>query len=789
MSSEVDPPAPQWITSRVTSTGASAFFRRIRAGAISDHPIADLTDRPPQSADLLRNYGGFLRSAGRLDDAEAAYRAAITTDPKNATAYLNLGGVLAERDDLEGAAIAYKNAVAVRPRYFEAWRGLGVVLVRLRQYDEAREAFAAAVVVGPTSADALNDLGKTLMLLGRAFEAEDCFRRAIEIDPSSTEGHGSLGALLMSAGRLVAAESMTRRARAAAPAERRWLVNLAVIARDLCRFDESERLLRRALAADPRDAAAHAELLLCLNHHPDRKPDEIFTEYRRFEARHAPRDSVVRTTGFPNKPAQDRRLRLAVLGPSERSAELQRFAVPLLERLDRTKFELFGYGDTDQPVALDGAPSPFEHWRSTIGLSDDGVSDIIRRDVIDVAIDLAGHESGRLLAFARKPAPIQVALPLATPYTTGLAAIDAFLADDFFVPAGTEGLFTEDVVRLGRTPFCWRPPANLPDVTPPPSLTKGYVTFGYLGPTVHLNGRTVRAWAAILKRMPSSRLLLGAKAFEEHAYRDLVASRFATEGIASDRLDLVGAWPETTRWAAYADIDIALDPFPHNALLPSLEALWMGVPVVNLAERPSVGRAVTSVLAATKLADWVALTPAGYVNLAIASARDVARLSTLRTGLRGHMAASQLSDPEGLARAVEKVIHKLWAGWCRRRSPRGPEGAERPLIDVTETVMPVSRTSQAWPVPASEPDQSMPFSSSGDGRAEHTISLPVHLPASNAVPQTSLFGETRSADRVDVVPPAAAQPPERYAVLPAATQEHAAEEPAKLSGANVRIVL
>ena len=62
---------------------------------------------------------------------------------------------------------------------------------------------------------------------------------------------------------------------------------------------------------------------------------------------------------------------------------------------------------------------------------------------------MGGHTAAsRLLALARKPAPVQVAYLLGHGYTSGLSAMDAFLADAALVPAGAEALFTETVVRL-----------------------------------------------------------------------------------------------------------------------------------------------------------------------------------------------------------------------------------------------------------------------------------------------------------------------------------------------------
>jgi predicted O-linked N-acetylglucosamine transferase (SPINDLY family) len=157
--------------------------------------------------------------------------------------------------------------------------------------------------------------------------------------------------------------------------------------------------------------------------------------------------------------------------------------------------------------------------------------------------------------------------------------------------------------------------------------------------------------------------VLNSRPFRELAFRDLIAARFAAHGVESGRLELIATAPQSDTWARYCAIDIALDPFPHNAGTTTIEALWQGVPIVSLAGRPSVGRFGTMILHAVGIDDWVSGDTVGYVARCIDAASDLPALSRLRSELRARFAASPLRDAAGLARLVEAAYRSLWDEW------------------------------------------------------------------------------------------------------------------------------
>jgi protein O-GlcNAc transferase len=306
-----------------------------------------------------------------------------------------------------------------------------------------------------------------------------------------------------------------------------------------------------------------------------------------------------------------------------------------------------------------------DHWVSTVGMPDEAVAECIRRDGIDVLMDVAGHTANnRLPVFARKPAPVQMTW-LGYPNTTGLQTIDYRLVDAVTDPEGeADALASEALVRLPGGFLCYDAPNDAPLPGPPPSLTTGVVTFGSFNNPAKMSASTLDAWAKLLTRIPLAHLLLKGKPFTDAAARALYLDRLDERGVAPERIELVGWLPDEDHLAHYGRVDVALDPFPYNGTTTTCEALWMGVPVVTLRGDRHVGRVGASLLTQIGMSNLIADSVEAYVETAVALAGDPARLSELRHSLRPRMAASPLCDAPAFARKIEHAHRTMWQRWC-----------------------------------------------------------------------------------------------------------------------------
>jgi len=304
-----------------------------------------------------------------------------------------------------------------------------------------------------------------------------------------------------------------------------------------------------------------------------------------------------------------------------------------------------------------------DHWSQIFGLSDPEAAALILRDAIDILVDLSGHTAkNRLPLFALRPAPVQVSW-LGYFGTTGLDSMDYLVMDKWAAPPGEEQWCAEAVARLPHGRFCYAPPDYAPEPADPPTLTRGYVTFGSFNNVTKIGPDVVNLWAAVLQAAPRSRLVIKWKSLDEPDARRRLAEAFVAAGVDPGRLELRGFSPHAEMLAQYGEIDIALDPFPFGGGLTSCEALWMGVPVLTLPGDRPASRQTIGFLETLGLSNWVATSPADYVSRAAAFASDPIRLREQRRSIRPRMAASPLCNGVLFARDLEAAYRQMWRRW------------------------------------------------------------------------------------------------------------------------------
>jgi predicted O-linked N-acetylglucosamine transferase (SPINDLY family) len=639
----------------------------VLVGQSGNHTTAiDLIGRAvtlePSNAHGHCNLGEFYCRAGHCDRAIASFRRAIELEPGLAVAYGNLGNALKATGRHEEAVAAYLRAIALEPGLAEVVYNLGTAFQLLGQRDRAIAAFQRAIELRPDAARIHNDLGVALQEADRLDEAVAAYQRAVALEPGLAEVHYNLGATWRLLGQLDDALAAYGRAIELRPEQAEAHNNLGGLLLDLGRVDAALGCFRKALILDPQSTAAANNILFGLHFDPDQDAQSILAEHRRWAERFAaPLEAETRP--HPNDRTRGRRIRIGFVSADFHGHPVGRQLELLFGHRDPAETAFVAYSDAQVSDDVTRRLKALaDGWHDIAGQSDDRVAEQVRAHQIDILVDLALHTShNRMLVFARKPAPVQVTM-LGMPSTTGLATIDYRLTDPYLDPPGSHDAdYTERSIRLPHCVLCYHVPDDAPLVEDLPALRNGFVTFGCLNQSAKLSRPALELWAKVLHAVPGSRLVLRAQA-GGHIAR--VRARFEHGGVAGDRIDFLPRAGRGDYFRRYHDIDLGLDPFPYNGHSTTLDALWMGNPVVTLAGRTAVGRVGVSILSNLGLTELIARTPEEYIAIATAWAADLPRLAALRSALRPRMQASALVDGRQYAADVLAALRQLWEAWC-----------------------------------------------------------------------------------------------------------------------------
>jgi protein O-GlcNAc transferase len=656
-----------------------------------DQAASRLLRRFPHAGVLWKALGIAREARGRHAEAVTALERAAQWAPADAEVHSNLAQALAGAGRAKDAEAKFRQALALNPGIANAWSGLGQLLAQAGSFDEAVDCLQKAVSL-KMSSPLYNRLGNILKEAGRAHEARTAYERAIALDPDVTAFHANLGlvrgelgdlagaeeslrrsgaletdcadyfqnlgATLWYRGEYAHAEAAHRRAIALAPQGASYHTNLGSVLKDVGRLREACESYRAALERDPDSRVARANLLVALNYIGTEAAPLALVEARKFG------DWATRqvTPGLLNRrtPRDDGPLRIGFVSGDLREHPVGHFLEAVLGPLGGRGLQLHAYPTGPRVDDLTRRIQPhFAQWTCVAGMSDEAAAKRIHADGIDILLDLSGHTAlSRLPLFAWRPAPVQASW-LGYYATTGLAQMDWLLADEISVPAGAERDFVERVWRLPHTRLCFHPPAFAPDVTAPPALQSGAITFGSFQPMSKLSDEVLAAWAAVLRASAGSRLRLQNRQLGDAGARELLAARLRSAGIEFERVELLAVVPRAEYLACHADVDILLDTFPFPGGTTTCEALWMGVPTVTLTGSTMISRQGASLLAAAGAGDWVASTVESYVDRAVAAARDIDALVRFRTDCRTRLAKQPLFDANAFAADLHATFTQM----------------------------------------------------------------------------------------------------------------------------------
>ena len=609
---------------------------------------------------------GIGKSYHRLDryeDALAWFVRGSNTDPANPTTYLFQGRTLNDLRRYKEAEHVLTKSLSLEV-HKETHLQLGIAHANQGQVDKAVESLDAAVDLDPNMVLALFHKTNLLRRAGRLDEALDAVMQALKVKPDQAEFWNSLGNIAKVRWHLHSARDAFEKALELNPKLEPAINNLGGVYKGLTDFEQSRKYYEQSLELSPKNVDFIGNLLFTANYDPDLGEEELAELHKKYAGQL--QEGVTPRSDHPNSKDTDRRLKVGFVSGDLGRHPTGYFLEGVLRYADPKAVHYTCYSnrlkEDDITARLKGYS---DRWRQISGMTTELLRDQVEKDEIDILIDLSCHTAAtRLDCFVHKPAPVQMTW-VGSCHTSGLDTIDYVIMDPYYVLEGDEHLFTEELIRLPDIRWVYRLRDHIPDVSPPPALENGFITFGSFNNLTKINERVIELWSSVLQEVPSSKLLVSWRSLVEPVEQERIRAKFQAHGIDPERLILTrGNENGRTIFDEYGDVDIMLDAFPFSGCITTCEALSMGVPIVTLPGRRPCSRQTHGFLTAIDHQDWIADSPEHYVEIAGRLASDTTELAALRAAQRERVEASPMCDAKSFAHNLEVAFREAWIKWC-----------------------------------------------------------------------------------------------------------------------------
>ena len=612
----------------------------------------------PNSSILFNIRGAILASKNVLDEAIINYKKSIEINANYAQAYNNLGIAFHKLNKIDTAIKNYKKALSLKKDFAEALNNLGNAYIDFDKPKDSLQYFNKALESNPSYAEAYNGMGAANEELGNKNDALKNYQKATEIKPDYAEAYNSLGRLYSNLSKFDESLSNFKKAIQLKTNYEKAYNNLGNLLSNLGKFDEATNAYQQAIKIKPDYPKAYSNLLFNLIYKTDFDLNYYLSEAKKFRLNCKTIKKLKFTYKYETNP---KKLRVGFVSADFGNHPGGYFTLGLLRELRKKNFELVAYPTIERKDELSHHFKPlFSKWRLIKKKDDENVVKQIINDGIHILIDLQGHSAkNRLPIFIYKPAPVQVTW--LGQGSTGISEIDYFIGSNYITPKDEEKHYVEKVLRLPEISQCFTPPDFDLKIENLPAIKNNFITFGCVNKLAKVNDDVIALWSKILLSVPNSKLLLKNKLLNSKEIIDTTIQRFKKQNVKKEQLILEGE--SKTRKELlniYNKIDIALDPFPFQGNTTSIEALWMGVPIITLKGNRYISHFGESINSNLNMSNWIAENYADYILKAKKFSSDINELSKIRTRLRQSCLQSPVFDSKRFSQHFDQMLWKIW---------------------------------------------------------------------------------------------------------------------------------
>ena len=616
----------------------------------------------PNSSVLFNILGAIFAGKDDLNEAIKNYEKSIKINNTYFQAYNNLGTAFHKSKKIDKAIVNYRKAIEINKNFAESYNNLGNAYVDLKNPKESLEYFEEAIKLKPDYAEAYNGLGNANEKLGYKESSLKNYQKAISIRPDYAEVYNNMGNLLNEMSRLDESLVCYKKSIKLNPLYEKSFNNLGNLLNNLGLFDEATEAYLDAIKLKPDYAKAYSNLLFNLIYKPNFDINFYLSQAKKFRIN----CKTIKKNINYKYDINPKKLRIGFVTADFGNHPGGYFTLNLLRELKNKNLELIAYPTIERKDEFSHHFKPlFSKWSLIEEKSDEEVIKEIAEDKIHILIDLQGHSAkNRLPIFIYKPAPIQITW--LGQGSTGIPEIDYFIGSKHLNPTNEDSHYVEKIYRLPEISQCFTPPDFDVLVNKLPAIKNNFITFGCINKLTKVNDDVIKLWAKILLSVPNSKLFLKNKDLDNSKIVKNIIERFEKNNINKERIIFEGK--SKTRkelLETYNKIDIALDPFPFQGNTTSIEAIWMGVPVIVLKGDRYIFHFGESINSNLNMNDWIAENKESYISKAVKFSSNLKDLSNLRTNLRNQALSSPVFNPINFGSHFDNMLWELWKRYSK----------------------------------------------------------------------------------------------------------------------------
>jgi len=556
----------------------------------------------------------------------------------------------------EQAITLLKEVLRINPSKEEAIFYLANSFKEIESYNEAISLYHRLIDLNSKKVNYLINLALLYKNVGKINKSIELFKQVFLKDPNNIEGYFNLGNLLRDIGQFHASINCYEKCIGLNPSFFDALNNLANVQFLLGNIDDSIKIYRKTLSIRPKDPYVFNNYLCTLSYSVKSSNETILLESKKFNK------LLEQEVKFYSESYIDssnkNKLRIGFVSGDFRSHPVGYFLRPLLENLDKDKFDIFSFSNNpfDDSYTLT-LKNFFDSWLDIKSLSDKTVAELVYKSEIDFLIDLSGHTGhNRLPIFAFRPARFQLTW-LGYWSTTGVNEIDYIIGDPHIMPPNNDKFYTEKVLRLPNTRWCYSMENYLDNKNESFNLKKEKFTFGYMGNFAKVNKEVIDVWISLLKEFPDTNIFLKSRVFLDTEIKKMFENFFINQKINPKRVTLEAHGNKEEYLRSFLKLDIFIDTYPFSSGTTIIDSLSMGTPVLTRYGDTAISREGYSILKNLALDAWAVKNKQSLIN----EFRSILEsdLVNIKSNIKERIFQSELFDGKKFARDFEVLLENL----------------------------------------------------------------------------------------------------------------------------------